>query len=481
MSGKTMKKSRPKILKSAADIKRFCRALPYTPVGLGVFAFDRYGLQAWFPSYEIIALRNSTDIPLLSRDCGILALENGKGGLDVAAVKKMNHTIIARSDRAIHRLKQVHNPVLVPPQSKKDMGALAKRRAWMYAAPPHDISTYFENKKNFRQLLRSLKIPAPRCRITTVKKAAFAAAAKELGLPFIIQAAESRGGRGTFLVRTRDDMVSAIASFKKQKAKDIVLSAFVKGLSVSTTAVATRWGVFSSNIQTQVVETEMQASFGDFLGHDWSHARSLPQAVHARAIRATKSIGRAMYKKGFRGFFGVDFLVDQTTGRLYAIECNPRFTGALPTADLIQARLGRPLFCGLHVLEFIADRLPTFRLQASGIQKMLEQQRTGSHLVVSSPFDNATIVTCALKPGTYELIGRRLTYRGNNLDMKNLANNRQVIITQMLPPKSFTPAHGIICRVISKSGILNRRGELTTHIRAVREAVQGKTSYAQSP
>lgn len=464
-------------LRTTKDIREFCRALPYTPVGLGVFAFDRFGLHDYFPSYEIIALRDSADLVPIRRLCPVRALEKEIGPLSADSVKKMNHLAIFASQSVMRHIDNIRRPVLLPPQSKPETEILARKHGWLYAAPPSELSIRFEDKKVFRLLAQSLNISAPKSIMASPADARFDAAAQELGLPFILQGATSRGGRGTFLIRTKKDFSGAMAEMRKQKQADLVMSRYIDALPVSTAAVATRWGIFSTNLQAQVVETEDQATFGDFLGHDWSFANTLPRSLHAKAIQATKKIGQALFKQGFRGFFGLDFLIDKTDGRLYVIECNPRFTGALPTLDLVQASLNRPPLCALHLLEFIADATQAFTLDYKRIQRGLEQRRYGSHLVVSSPHAKGMRMHAPFRPGTYDLTASGFRFRNANIELKNLTGSRQVILSNILLPNRYVQPHGIVCRILTKSRITDTSGALTKQIRALRNRIQSAVIY----
>jgi len=66
----------------------------------------------------------------------------------------------------------------------------------------------------------------------------------------------------------------------------------------------------------------------------------------------TVQFGNQLVKEGYRGYFELDFLIDQASGEIYLGECNPRVTGASSmTNHAAFAHADAPLFL-FHLLEF---------------------------------------------------------------------------------------------------------------------------------
>ncbi len=468
------------LIKDAKSLNAFGRSTDHDVVALAVCAFDRFGLHDFLSRYHILAMRQTADIPQLREYNDVHAMETVAQSRKHLGKKKMNHMAMLQDRAAQSFINRLERPLLITPQASPETEALIRKQKWQHLAPPAHLVTKFENKKHFRALLDTLGIAYPKTIITTMKQASFDKAARALKLPFVLQAAESRGGKGTFLIQTEVDMQHAISEIKKGVKTDLVISQMVDAHSVSTSAVATRWGVFTSNLQAQIIEQGSATSFGNFLGHDWGFANRFPAATHAKAMAITKKIGQAMYKKGFRGYFGIDFVLDKKTGKLLVLECNPRFTGALPTLDLIQARLRRPLFCALHVLEFIADEHKGLRVNAKVIQKLVGGRRTGSHRHITSIHPYATFVNCPFKPGTYLLTDTQPRYQSDNIELKQLTDKNQVIITQMLPARAFTPARGHVCRILSSGPMVDSHGRVTKRIRDLVAHIHEQTAYTKA-
>ena len=74
--------------------------------------------------------------------------------------------------------------------------------------------------------------------------------------------------------------------------------------------------------------------------------------IRDKARTYTFQFGNQLAKEGYRGYFELDFLIDQKTGGIYLGECNPRVTGASSmTNHAAFAHADAPLFL-FHLLEF---------------------------------------------------------------------------------------------------------------------------------
>jgi hypothetical protein len=113
----------------------------------------------------------------------------------------------------------------------------------------------------------------------------------------------------------------------------------------------------------------------------------LPDALAETAVRFGSAVGRALAADGYRGWYDVDFVTDQT-GRLAPTETNLRFTGPA-VAFSIQARLDR-LHGGHHfvrALDYLplGARLPAVALREHFTHVAKECRDLGATLLVTLP------------------------------------------------------------------------------------------------
>jgi hypothetical protein len=69
-------------------------------------------------------------------------------------------------------------------------------------------------------------------------------------------------------------------------------------------------------------------------------------------MQATVTLGQQLLDVGYRGYFGVDYLLDQDSGDLYLGELNPRITGATTLTSQAAIDSGRVPLLLYHLLEW---------------------------------------------------------------------------------------------------------------------------------
>jgi hypothetical protein len=131
----------------------------------------------------------------------------------------------------------------------------------------------------------------------------------------------------------------------------------------------------TSTLQLQFIDVPEslhgQLPTGVFLGHDWGF-HDWPDAIEKKAQLVVEEVGAHLAGNGFKGIFGVDFLYDPRTQELFPIECNPRFTGALPVYSLMVLANGFPPMELFHLMAHLNIAAPfDFEAVNQGLKRRL--------------------------------------------------------------------------------------------------------------
>src|SRR5260370_23475009 len=109
--------------------------------------------------------------------------------------------------------------------------------------------------------------------------------------------------------------------------------------------------------------------------------------------------GNQLWQEGYRGYFDLDFLIDQDSGDVYLGELNPRVCGASPmTNHAAFAYADVPLFL-FHLLEFSGQ---DFDLDVEALNARCADPDfidSWSQIVIKHTEDNVDIVTQAPPTG----------------------------------------------------------------------------------
>jgi hypothetical protein len=156
--------------------------------------------------------------------------------------------------------------------------------------------------------------------------------------PVVVRPSRSSGGVGIAVVRTIDD----VPALWQDDAFHLmgVAPYFEKALPLNVNAcVYDPETVVIHPVSVQLVGLPGYTTrpFG-YCGNDFAAVGHLHRPVLDRIDQDTRRIGRWLGSQGFRGAFGIDYLLDGDT--LYFAEVNPRFQGSSRLAAGLAARTG---------------------------------------------------------------------------------------------------------------------------------------------
>ncbi len=255
-------------------------------------------------------------------------------------------------------------------------------------------------KATFRKILKELKLPTLPDKLmekVDFLKTDYNSLAKEFGKSFVCQRGnyDTGGQRGTFFVHQAKDLETVKENYQKESNfTNVQISKFIKGNSLSMIGCITQSGVLASSLQTQLIDIpeilDGDEALGQFLGHDWGN-QDFTKKAEAIAETVTKTLGKYLYEKKFRGIFGLDFMYDpKKPDEIYPIECNPRFTGSFPLISLLMLEQGLPPFELFHILE---HKKVNFEVDVEALNKLyknppvLSNVYISAHKVVRMPVD----------------------------------------------------------------------------------------------
>lgn len=153
--------------------------------------------------------------------------------------------------------------------------------------------------------------------------------------PFIIQWAHGHTGDGTILIKTREELSALQEKFPERMAR---LSSFVSGPSFTVNAIVSKEKIMMGNVSYQITGlqpfTENEFST---IGNDWGFAHKFLTSRDLENIQIiVRDIGVKLQKDGWRGLFGVDFVMDAKTRRMHLIEVNARQPASTTFESLLE-------------------------------------------------------------------------------------------------------------------------------------------------
>jgi len=447
------------MIKDLKTLREFFEKKIKTPIfGVGVYAFNRLGPEDFIRQYQLLALRYGLDTRLIEKDILVLSLEKETGIYHLNIPR--NSTSVLAHSKTRKYLKKFTNPLIIPYKPSTKMMVLAKENGWRMAInPPRFGKEFLENKLKFRNILKKINVSVVPGEVCQLELLEFAKFAKKYGQPFFIQHPLSGGGKGNFLIKDKTDFKKALNSLselvERTGEKSVLVAKFIRGSSPSITGCVTRFGILSTSLQYQILNIphlyNKPDCFGLFCGHDWT-ASVFSEKIELQAYDIVEKVGRHFQKLGYKGIFGLDFILEEKTNTLYVVECNPRLLGSFPTLTMVQLENNEPPILGFHILEFLnAD----YQLDVQAVNQAMRKRRRGAQMLLHNLEDQWVETTVEIKPGVYRLGDNKIEFLRTGYQFSHLKNDNEFLVTEGVPIKGsyFSPNRRLV-RILTLRSVL---------------------------
>ncbi len=301
--------------------------------------------------------------------------------------------------------------------------------------PNPKIATKYDNKIEHIKLFEKLNVPRNRTKIyDSIKKIK-----ENEAYPFFISAAYTSGGHESKAIFTGEDLDVFYSSLREiNKSNQFLVADLIKDIALSPNVNA----IIFDEDKTEIICISDQILRGNqYLGNIYPSKAS--EGERKTIIETTKIIGKHLAFEGFRGLFGLDFIID-SKGNVCTVDLNPRRQGGYLCNTLMSKRvniieLELKLALGEELPSFThEDFQPQFAWAHSKIKpyyknmRIKENYRWGDY---NSPFEqNGSMFKCIFYPENYVLMdgnGGYLIVSGKSYEevKKRVLKETEVIIS----------------------------------------------------
>ncbi len=305
--------------------------------------------------------------------------------------------------------------------------------------------------------------------------------AESLGTDLVIQTAFGDSGHTTFFVSSK-------ATWKKYadeitSAGTVKIMKRIKCRQAAIEACTTRCGTVVGPLMTEIVGfKELTPYRGGWAGNEIS-PNAFPLEISERARDLTFKFGEELHKTGYRGYFELDFLIDEDTDEVWLGELNPRVTGASAMTNIASfAFADMPLFL-FHLLEFSGQ---DFDIDISEVNKRWstpENIDTWSQLVIKHTEDDIGVIEEAPESGIYR-IGEDGGLELNRFDLRrsNLDDKTEGFYLRISGSSDYCYEGADLGILITKGRLMSKNHKLTKRAKDWVKAIRsGYKSRALAP
>ncbi len=429
---------------------------------VGQRAHDASGINSVFPLDFIVSCDYGADTPLYFAKEDVFSMEKNKLIRKDWSNEDLNASLQGAQGRDIFdRWNEYKKPVNL--LCYRSIGRLEtstsrlKKKPRIFAMPER-MKRNFDDKILLHRILPELSLPRIPGEIGKLSEYTFNFLRRELKLPFVVQFPYGSSGHFTFVIREESE-------YKKLRSKHptstVIIRKYINGFSLNVNAVviSAKGGVkvAGSFPSIQIVGVpECSNSSSSYCGNDYAAAQTLDKHIIDQVEDQLQRIGIWMGGEGYRGIFGMDFMVKD--GKIYAVEINPRFqnsTGLYTALDNLRRPKKRTLFL-LHIAELLQDKDKELREYVRTFPfRDLMRPLEGSQIIVHNRSRRA-IVAGELLPGVYNADSRGLNLRKEGATLNTCASRGDILITCGVPrPLTVIEPDAAICKVQMLRNVLN--------------------------
>jgi len=212
------------------------------------------------------------------------------------------------------------------------------------------LNRIFENKLNQYEVFSKAGIHFPKTIISKLKEITYEELKKILGDNFIMQFNRGHTGSSTYQISSEEEYRKLVESFPNRRAKftRFIDSKFTYTINCCIAKNCNYCGGISfqltgiTNLTTQRTST---------VGNDFSNQWPFTDATKCNLLSELNKIADVMKNYGYRGLFGVDFIIQDD--EIYIIEINARQTASIAMYTKLQLQNNQIPLSLLHIAEFL--------------------------------------------------------------------------------------------------------------------------------
>lgn len=304
--------------------------------------------------------------------------------------------------------------------------------------------------------------------------------AKPVGKDLVLQSAFGDSGHTTFFIKNERDFKRHQHEIVGQGEIKVMKRINCRGSAIE--ACATKKGTIVGPLMTELVGfPELTPYRGGWCGNE-IFSDAFEKKIRDKARKYTFQFGNQLAKEGYRGYFELDFLIDQKTGGIYLGECNPRVTGASSmTNHAAFAHADAPLFL-FHLLEF--SGVP-FDLDILGLNTRWADPLNidgWCQMVIKHTEDNVDILTQAPESGIWRLLpDGRVEFDRFDYHRRAVDSEQEAFFLRILTSGDYRYEGADLGILITRGRAMDNRFRLTKRAKSWIEGIKSQFKAKRLP
>ncbi len=389
-----------KKLRNISEIRRYFHTNQSPIYFISATNFNLLGLDEWVKNFKYINYLDCYD----GRHPNVMS-PSEQPHAEFQSIEDINNYLLSHKEVVDYIAARGEKPKFVFLMFDEKTEKLAKQLGAEVWFPKAKLRSRVDNKIETVRIGDKAGVPsAPNTLAEVHSWSALQELAKDarLGDDLVLQSAYGDSGHTTFFIKTEEDFRRHEHEIVGQGEIKIMKRLVCRGSAIE--ACATKQGTIVGPLMTELVGfKELTPYRGGWCGNE-IFATAFPPKTRQKARELTFRFGEQLKEEGYRGYFELDFLVEEKTGEIYLGELNPRITGASSmTNHAAFAHADAPLFL-FHLLEFSGKPFDLDVEELNARWADPDMIDSWSQMVIKHTEDSVDIITAAPETGIYRML-----------------------------------------------------------------------------
>lgn len=420
------------------------------------------GLEQILPDLSVICInRNALSDYLQKKVQNFFCLEDYEPVKDaINTFDLLNHQRVQKFINKISKKPQILVFKNIPKVEK-----LAKKQGWILLNNNAKFNQIFEDKINFINECNLAGVKIPASLSSHLSKTSYQELKKKLGNKLVVQFRRGHAGETTHFINSAEDWQKLLIDKSDFPAR---ISRFIEGHTFTYNLCITGEENVYSNLMYQITgQKPFTVHAGGTCGVDMIYAQSYKK--HEKKMQnVINHFADLLRKQGYKGFLGVDFLLENKTNDVYLIECNPRLTANISLNSQIELSQGRKPLIQCH--------LEAFSPQLKFRRTTKHKKQFGSFFVLRNNTDLPIQLKQGPISGKYQLLKNgKVKYISRQLRLADCQKNEFILHVE--GKKSVISPNVKIATITAPFSVLEKNGQARSFVKNIFEQFVFKTIY----
>jgi hypothetical protein len=423
-----------KALKNISEIRRFFHRNETPIYFVSATNFNLLGLDEWVKNFKYISYIDCFD----GRHPNVF-VPSEQPHAEFQSIEDINNYLLQHKEVIDVMKRRGGKPRIVFLMFDEETEMLAKELGAEVWFPKAKLRTRCDNKIETVRIGNKAGVPSVPNTLSEVKDYSHlkkVCEKAEIGNDLVLQSAFGDSGHTTFFIKSEADFRRHEHEIVGEGEIKIMKRIDCRGSAIE--ACATKQGTIVGPLMTELVGfKELTPYRGGWCGNE-IFATAFPPMTRQKARELTFKFGEQLRKEGYRGYFELDFLVENKTGEIYLGELNPRITGASSmTNHAAFAHADAPLFL-FHLLEFSGQKFDLDVEELNARWANPDMIDSWSQMVIKHTEDSVDIVTQAPESGIYRMLDDgRVVFDRFDYHRRAVESDKEAFFLRILKPGDY--------------------------------------------